>query len=239
MRVQRSLLCSPTWRAPAWCDVKETPFHLVLERLKPAPEHHRDDAKKVMIDKDALCAEKGEPFADVRFVLMDLCSNDERRLELDALAKARGGAPGNKLADVVLQLTPVEFSRAWRSTRARVGTKRDATPAHEMSFEALADQYDDALVEANAVVGVEHYRQRKERLKAARASKSVRKRRTQVALSPSHLRGRRRGARRFHRRRERQDQPRRRRAKPPSSTTARRRSIAPSRLSIYSFIRER
>jgi hypothetical protein len=41
-----------------------------------------------------------------------------------------------------------------------------------MPFEALADQYDDALVEANAVVGFEHYRQRKERLKAARASKS-------------------------------------------------------------------
>ena len=219
VRVQRSLLCSPTWRAPAWCDVKETPFHLVLERLKPAPEHHQDDAKKVMIDKDALCAEKGEPFADVRFVLMDLCSNDERRLELDALAKARGGAPGNKLADVVLQLTPVEFSRAWRSKRARVGTKRDATPAHEMSFEALADQYDDALVEANAVVGVEHYRQRKERLKAARASKSFVNDEHRSPLSPSHLRGRRRGARRFHRRRERQDQPRRRRAKPPSSTT--------------------
>ena len=183
VRVQRSLLCSPTWRAPAWCDVKETPFHLVLERLKPALEYHRDDAKKVMIDKDALCAEKGKPFADVRFVLMDLCSNDERRLELDALAKARGGAPGNKLADVVLQLTPVEFSRAWRSTRARIGTKRDVTPAHEMPFEALADQYDDALVQANAVVGVEHYRQRKERLKAARQSKPFVK---DDHTSPSH-----------------------------------------------------
>lgn len=90
------------WCVLGWCDVKEILFYLVLERLKSALEYYRDDAKKVMIDKDVLCVEKGKLFVDVRFVLMDLCLNDEWRFELDVFVKVRGGASGNKFVDVVL-----------------------------------------------------------------------------------------------------------------------------------------
>ena len=175
--VARAMFCAPKWTAPKGCDALKTVFHLVLETLPTAVERDvvtEDDVrKKIANEKDELADAKGKLFADLKFTLMDLCAGPERRLEVEARAppraNARSDARGALRAECVLQLTPVDFSRPPPSARGR---QRDATPPDVMSFEELFDQYEDALVDANAVVGVEHYRQRKERIKSALRAKS-------------------------------------------------------------------
>lgn len=175
--VARAMFCAPKWTAPKGCDALKTVFHLVLETLPTAVERDvvtEDDVrKKIANEKDELSDAKGKLFADLKFTLMDLCAGPERRLEAEARAQpranARSDARGALRAECVLQLTPVDFSRPPPSARGR---QRDATPPDVMSFEELFDQYEDALVDANAVVGVEHYRQRKERIKSALRAKS-------------------------------------------------------------------
>jgi len=175
--VARAMFCAPKWTAPKGCDALKTVFHLVLETLPAAVERDvvtEDDVrKKIANEKDELANAKGKLFADLKFTLMDLCAGPERRLEAEARAQpranARSDARGALRAECVLQLTPFDFSRPPQSARGR---QRDATAPDVMSFEELFDQYEDALVDANAVVGVEHYRQRKERIKSALRAKS-------------------------------------------------------------------
>jgi len=175
--VAKAMFCAPKWTAPKGCDALKTVFHLVLETLPTAVERDvvtEDDVrKKIANEKDELADAKGKLFADLKFTLMDLCAGPERQLKAEARAppreNARSDARGALRAECVLQLTPVDFSRPPPSARGR---QRDATAPDVMSFEELFDQYEDALVDANAVVGVEHYRQRKERIKSALRAKS-------------------------------------------------------------------
>ena len=171
--VARALFCAPKWTAPRGCDARTTTFHLVLETLPPPVERdvvtEADARKKIANDRDALANTKGKLFGDLKFTLMDLCAGPERRLEAEARAplpaNARAAARGALRAECVLQLTPFDFSRPR-------GRHRDITPPRAMPFEELFDQYEDALVDADAVVGVEHHRQRKRRLKSALRAKS-------------------------------------------------------------------
>lgn len=182
--VAASLTCAPKWTVPAWCDAASTTFHLVIEKLSESNVAlTEEDAKRAWRNREAMSERKGTPYGDATFTLLDLCSHGrERGAVVEARGRvnpnaARGASRGPVTAECVLVLTPRELTRAWRvggRGKAQSGA-REITPAGAMSFETLYDQVEDALEDANAVLSVVKFRQRKERAKSSLTSKPLAK----------------------------------------------------------------
>jgi len=182
--IAASLTCAPKWTVPSWCDAASTTFHVVIEKLSDANVAvSEEDAQRGWRNREVMSERKGTPYGDATFTLLDCCSRGrERGVVLEVRGRAnpnapRGASRGPVTAECVLVLTPREFSRAWCAGRRGVFKSggREITPAGAMSFETLYDQVEDALEDANAVLSVVKFRQRKERVKSALTSKPLSK----------------------------------------------------------------
>ena len=175
--VARSLMAAPKWTIPTTSRISSTTFHLILSTIVDGATarvadgdvtRHALDAKRLLDDA------KTRLVGEVKFTLMDLCSDTSRQLRLDVYAKSTKQTSLTvdvKQAEITIRLTPPEISRAWcestssSSTTSKVARARDSTPRDAMSFETLFEQYEAAVLDANAVVGIDHYNARKARLK--------------------------------------------------------------------------
>lgn len=174
----RSLIAAPKWTIPPTSRVSSTTFHLILSTIVDgATAHVADgDATRHALDTKRLLDDaKTRIVGEVKFTLMDLCADASRQLRLDVYAKSTKQTSLTvdvKQAEITIRLTPHEISRAWcestssSSATSKVARARDSTPRDAMSFETLFEQYEAAVLDANAVVGIDYYNARKARLKA-------------------------------------------------------------------------
>ena len=176
----RSLIAAPKWTIPPTSRVSSTTFHLILSTIVDGATarggvadgdatQHALDAKRLLDDA------KTRLVGEVKFQLMDLCADANRELRLEVYTKSTKQTSLTvdvKQAEITIRLTPPEISRAWcestssSSATSKVARARDSTPRDAMSFETLFEQYEAAVLDANAVVGIDHYNARKARLKA-------------------------------------------------------------------------
>lgn len=178
----RSLICAPKWTAPNGSDASSTTFHLVLSEL-PSSTHaaavKESDVKHALEEKNDLDSVKGRMIGDAKFTLLDLLSSLDRRLDVVVVANtdAHGGV-AVPVAEITLALTPPEVSRAWNAHRtggadSQIGHLREACASSALSFEALFDQYENHLLDSNAIASVEHHRRRQARINSSKLGKDL------------------------------------------------------------------
>lgn len=189
MALARNLICAPKWTAPNGSDASSTTFHLVLSEL-PSSTHaaavKESDVKHALEEKNDLDSVKGRTIGDAKFTLLDLLSSLDRRLDVVVVANtdAHGGV-AVPVAEITLALTPPEVSRAWNAHRtggadSQIGHLREACASSALSFEALFDQYENHLLDSNAIASVEHHRRRQARINSSKLGKDLTEKSTGV-----------------------------------------------------------
>jgi hypothetical protein len=180
--VARSLIAAPKFQVPAKSRAASTTFHVLLSAIiddsttRGGVIDDADNARRAW-DANALSNDaKTRLVGEAKFTLMDLCASDAREVRLDvrnrSVKQPSLGAVDVKHAEITIRMTPPEISRAWcaeKVTDSAFVRLRDVAPRGAMSFEALFEQYEDVVIDANAVVGVDHYNARKAKLKAQTA----------------------------------------------------------------------
>jgi hypothetical protein len=111
--------------------------------------------------------------------LLDLLSSLDRRLDVVVVANTDvHGGVAVPVAEITLALTPPEVSRAWNAHRtggadSQIGHLREACASSALSFEALFDQYENHLLDSNAIASVEHHRRRQARINSSKLGKDL------------------------------------------------------------------
>jgi len=176
----RKLSAAPKWVVPRDVDAAKTTFSLIFsvadDGARTTTTTDADAAKKELDVKFSLDGVKTRVIGEVRFTLMDLCANNRREMNVGVLSKSLKheksiGAVDVKRAEITLKLTPSDISRAWcarsaKSKFSKINRPRDETPSHALAFEALLESYEDAVADADAVIGLDARKARRAKMKS-------------------------------------------------------------------------
>jgi len=177
----RSLICAPKWTVPNGTEASSTKFHLVLSELPSSTQVAAvkdSDVKRALEERNDLDSVKGRMLGDAKFTLLDLLSSLDRRLDVVVTNTDAHGGVAVPVAEITLALTPPEVSRAWNAHRtggvdSQIGHLREACASSVLSFEALFDQYENHLLDSNAIASVEHHRRRQARINSSKLAKDL------------------------------------------------------------------